>query len=67
MKFTKEWMLGGSTKNEELDDYISAYIADNGMRIECGYGFSNFSNRWYEVNGLYFSTLKEAKQYCMEA
>lgn len=63
MKFNKEWMLGGNKRNEEVDDYISAYISDTGVRIECQHGFTNWSDKWYEVNGQYFENLKEAKNY----
>ena len=64
MRFKKEWMLGGDSKNTELDDYIAAYIAENGTRIEVQHGFTNWSDRWYEVNGECFYTLKEAKAAC---
>lgn len=64
MKFQKWWFLGGEKKNEDMDDYIEKYIAENGMEIQCGHGFNNWNNKWYEVDGKYFSTLKEAKEYC---
>lgn len=50
---------------ENADDYIAAYIAENGKRIECMHGFTNWSDRWYEVDGNYFETLKDAKAYCI--
>ena len=63
MKYRKEWAIGGEKKDEVVDDYITAYIAENGMRIECKHGFSNWSDTWYIVNGYCFNTLKEAKQF----
>ena len=63
MKFKKVWQLGGEKKLDTLDDYIAAYGAENGKRIECMHGFSNWSLTWYEVDGLCFDTLKDAKAY----
>lgn len=63
MKFKKVYMLGGDKKLEGLDDYITAYVAENGKRIECMHGWTNWSFAWYEVDGKCFDTLKEAKAY----
>ena len=63
MKFKKVWFFGRETKDTTIDDYITRYIADNGKVIECQYGFTNASSRWYEADGKSFDTLKEAKEY----
>ncbi len=63
MKFSKEWMLGGNKRNEELDDYISAYVSDTGIRIECQHGFYNWNEKWYEIDGHHFEKLKDAKKF----
>lgn len=57
-------MVGGNKKNALVDDYISEYVAENGRVIACKHGFTNWSERWYEVDSLCFDTLKEAKAYC---
>ena len=63
VKFAKEWFFGGSKKDNSIDDYVDRYVASNGAIIECKYGFTSFSNRWYEVDGKHFDTLAEAKAY----
>ena len=68
MKYKRVWFFGGDKRLEpdgyvpSEDDFVTAYIAENGKRIECRYGFYSIS-RWYEVDGKQFYTLKEAKGY----
>lgn len=65
MKYKKQYFLGGDARDKETpdDDWVCAYIAENGKRIEVGYGLlSTF--KYYTVDGQSFTYLKEAKQFC---
>lgn len=62
MKFKAVWFFGGNKKDPELDDYIDKYVAENGVEIDCCHGFTNWSNRWYEVGEHSFLSLAEAKR-----
>ena len=65
MKFKREWFFGGEKKDTEMEDWVSAYVREDGLRIEVKYAFGNNHDRWYEVGGRWFSTLKAAKAYCL--
>jgi hypothetical protein len=62
--FKKIYFFGGDTKldSDELEDYVAAYEASNGKRIDVIY--STYTTKYYEVDGKYFETLKEAKMFC---
>lgn len=66
MKFRKEYAYGGDKKADE-DDYVKAYIAENGKRIEAKWGPLSDSYKHYEVDGKWFERLKDAKEYCANA
>lgn len=66
MKYKKEWLVGGSKKADSTD-VVSAYICENGKRIEVR-DIINTNTKFYEVefNGKPFAcnTLKDAKALC---
>lgn len=62
MKYKKEYCFGHDHRDGE-DDFVTAYIAENGTRIEAEF-YSLSNNRMgYRVNGRGFNKLKEAKAY----
>lgn len=64
MKYKKEWFFGGDKKDEDapgVGDYVSAYVAENGERIEVCY--STNSSKYYTTCGDVFYSLKDAKDY----
>ena len=64
MKYTKEWFFGGAQKDENAPgtgDYVTAYIAENGKRIDVNY--TTNTSKYYTTCGDMFTTLKEAKEY----
>ena len=64
MKYKRYYFFGGEKKDKDAsEDWVDHYIAENGKRINCCYGFY-VTDKWYEVDGRTFSTLKEAKEYC---
>ena len=65
MKFKRQYFFGGDTRDTERpdDDWVCAYIAENGKRIECEGGLLA-TTKYYTVDGETFSTLKEAKAFC---
>lgn len=68
MRYKRAWRFGGDKRAEAdgyicpEDDFVIAYIAENGKRIDCGHGFCSAS-RWYEVDGETFYILKMAKEF----
>ena len=68
MKFKRQYFFGGETRDTERpeDDWVCAYIAENGKRIECEGGLLA-TIKYYTVDGETFSTLKEAKAFCEAA
>ncbi len=64
MKYKRYYFFGGEKRDQESnEDWVDHYIAENGMKIECKYGFYA-TDKWYEVNGKTFGTLREAKDFC---
>lgn len=59
MKYKREWCFGGDAKNPAYeDDFITRYIAENDVCIDCDYGICGTH---YEVGGRYYDTLNAAK------
>lgn len=67
MKYRKEWFFGKDRPANDgyVTDYISAYIAENGRRIEVMY--TSNAQKYYEVDGNWFDTLREAREYIEES
>ena len=51
MKYRRVWFFGGDKKENDIDDYITSYVAENGKVIEVKHAFKSFF------------TLKEAKAF----
>ena len=64
MKFKRVWFFGGDAKDKEMPeaDWVTAYICDNGVQIDCLPGWGN-SNAGYRVGKVFFEKLKYAKMY----
>ena len=58
MKYKKEYCYGGE-KRDGADDFVTAYIAENGKRIEVE--FVGNSRIGYAVDGKGYYKLKDAK------
>lgn len=68
MKFRREYCIGGLDGKADEIDFVTAYVAENGLRIKVNYMFGNESYRSYTVRcgggDFHFSYLKEAKAFC---
>ena len=63
MKYRRVWFFGGDKKENDIDDYITSYVAENGKVMAVKHSFMCWSTRWYEVEGKSFFTLKDAKAF----
>ena len=63
MKFVRVYLIGGETGKADDTDYVIGYKASNGKYIEIK-ELIDSSFRWYVVDGVSFSTLKQAKAAC---
>lgn len=64
MKFKRIYCFGRENGKVNESDFVVGYIADNGKTIDVKFLFGNESFRNYEVDGKFYSTLKEAKAAC---
>lgn len=64
MKFKRIWCFGNENGRYSEDDFVIAYVAENGTRIDVEFVFGNNSLRSYRVNGKAYTHLKDAKAAC---
>ena len=65
MKFNRIYCFGRENGKVNKDDFVVAYVAENGKRIDVEFLFGNESYRYYRVDGKGYDKLAQAKAACI--